>query len=48
MVHILYDEGLITAVIDERDAEMTAIIDAMRSALDDSILYVRATLPEAA
>ena len=31
MVHILYDDGLITAVIDERDAKMNAIIDAIRS-----------------
>ena len=48
MIHILYDDGLITAVIDEKDAEMNVIIDAIRSALDDSILYVSAALPEAA
>lgn len=48
MIHILFDAGLITAVIDERDAEMNVIIEAIRSALDDSILYVSAALPEAA
>ena len=48
MVHIIYDDGLITAVIDERNAEMNTIIDAIRSGLNDSILYVPATLPEAA
>jgi hypothetical protein len=48
MVHILYDDGLLTAVIDERDAEMKAIIHAIRSGLEDSILYVPAALPEAA
>ena len=48
MIHILYDEGLITAVIDERTEEMNTIIDAIRSALDDSILFVSAALPEAA
>ena len=48
MIHILYDEGLITAVIDERTEEMNTMINAIRSALDDSILYVAAALPEAA
>ena len=45
MVHILHDEGLITAVVDERNAEMNAIIDAIRSGLNDPNLYVPATLP---
>ncbi len=48
MIHILYDDGLITAVIDERTEEMKTIIGAIRSALDDSILFVPAALPEAA
>lgn len=47
MIHILYDEGLITAVIDEWTAEMEAIIDAIRSGLDDPILHIVA-LREAA
>ncbi len=48
MVHVHYDDGLVTAVIDERDAEMETIIDAIRSGLNDSILYIPAALPEAA
>ena len=39
MIHVLYDDGLITAVIDERTEEMNTIIDVIRSALDDSILF---------
>jgi len=48
MVHILYDDGLITAVIDEPNVEMITIINAIRSGLSDPILYVPAGLSEAA
>lgn len=48
MLHILYDDGLVTVVIDERDKEMESIISAIRSGLSDSILYLAAELPEAA
>jgi hypothetical protein len=48
MVHVLFDVGLLTAVIDERDATMEAIINAVRSGLEDSILYIPAALLEAA
>lgn len=48
MIHVLHDEGLITAVIDEHTPEMDTLLSAIRSALDDSILFVPAVLPEAA
>ena len=33
MIHIISDEGLITVVVDERDAAMNEIIAAISSAL---------------
>jgi hypothetical protein len=47
MVHILYDEGLITAVIDDRTAEMEDIIQSIRSALVDPLLTIPALLEAA-
>jgi len=48
MIHIIYDDDLITLVIDQRDAQMDTIVEAVRSALNDSILYICAELAEAA
>ena len=42
MIHLLQDEGLITAVIDEQTPEMETIINAIRSGLGDSILSLYA------
>jgi hypothetical protein len=48
MIHIIYDDDLVTMVIDERDAEMETMVEAIRSGLNDSILYIPAELAEAA
>lgn len=48
MIHVIYDDGLITAVIDQWDAEMEAMIAAMRSNLRDPIHFIHAALREAA
>lgn len=45
MIHLLHDEGLITAVIDERTPEMETILNAIRSGLNDPIFSLSA--PEA-
>jgi hypothetical protein len=42
MVHLLTDPGQITIVVDERDAEMNALIDAIRSCLCDNLFSVKA------
>ena len=42
MVHLLTDDGLVTAVIDARDADTDRIIEAITSGLSDSILYLEA------
>jgi hypothetical protein len=42
MIHLLYEEGLITAVIDERTREMETILNAIRSGLDDTIHSISA------
>lgn len=47
MIHVLYDEGLLTIVIDERTSEMEAAIDAIRSGLNDPILCIPALLEAA-
>jgi hypothetical protein len=44
MVHIIADEGLITAVVDERTTEMEEIIAAIRSGLTDDLLDIPAML----
>lgn len=41
MIHILYDEGSITAVIDQHDQEMDAILDGICSGLSDSIHSIK-------
>jgi len=40
MIHLVADEEMITAVVDEKDAEMEIIIAAIRSALADEILNI--------
>ncbi len=47
MIHVLYDEGLITVVVDERNEEMEAAINAIRSGLNDTILSLHAELEAA-
>ncbi len=47
MIHVLYDDGLITAVIDDRTEEMEAIVQSIRSALEDPIFTVSALLEAA-
>jgi hypothetical protein len=47
MIHIIHDEGLITAVIDEKSAEMDAAMEAIRSALSDNIFFTPALLEAA-
>lgn len=42
MIHLMADNGLITVVIDERDANTERIIDAIESGLSDAILYLEA------
>ena len=42
MIHLLTDEGLITAVIDESDITIEWIIQAIASGLNDPILYLEA------
>jgi hypothetical protein len=37
MIHVIRDVGMITLVIDDRNAEMNAAIDAVRRALDSKI-----------
>ncbi len=37
MIHLLYDDGLITAVIDERNPEMEVILEAIRSELSGTL-----------
>jgi hypothetical protein len=44
MIHVLYDEGLITVVIDERDEVMESALEAIRSALHDAIFSARSAL----
>lgn len=48
MIHIVYDDGLITLIIDKHDMAMEEIFAAIRSGLDDSLLYTPAILAEAA
>jgi hypothetical protein len=47
MIHVIYDEGLITAVIDDRNEEMEDILQSIMSALKDSILTLPALLEAA-
>jgi hypothetical protein len=47
MVHVIYDDGLITAVIDDRTKETEAIVQSIRSALEDPILTLPALLEAA-
>jgi hypothetical protein len=47
MVHIIADEGMITLVVDEKDAAMQQLIATISSALDDDILYMPALLEAA-
>ncbi len=42
MVHIIGDEGMITVVVDEKDAAMSDLIAAIASALGDEIFSVKA------
>lgn len=44
MIHLLYDDGLVSIVIDERDPGMENAIDAIRSGLDDSMFSLSARL----
>jgi len=37
MIHVLYDPGLVTVVIDERNAEMDIALNAIKSGLADDI-----------
>jgi hypothetical protein len=37
MIHVLYDPGLVTIVIDERNHEMDAALNAIKSGLADDI-----------
>lgn len=46
MIHLLHDEGLLTAVVDERTPDMETILNAIRSGLNDPIFSLSA--PEAA
>ena len=43
MVHLIYDPGLLTVVIDNRGFEMDAALDAIKSGLADDIHSVCAT-----
>ncbi len=47
MIHIILDPGMLTAVVDERDQEMEAILGAIRSGLMDEIFHVTALLEAA-
>ncbi len=42
MVHLIAEEGLVTVVVDERDAMMETILAAIRSGQDDEIHFIRA------
>jgi hypothetical protein len=44
MIHVIADQDMLTAVIDERDAEMDGIIAAIRSGLADELFYIPAFL----
>jgi hypothetical protein len=35
MIHLVYDDGLLTVVIDEQNQEMSAIINAVKSSLEE-------------
>ncbi len=47
MVHIIADEGMLTVVVDERDAVMEEILAAISSGLSDDILHTPRTLEAA-
>ena len=47
MIHIIADEGLLTAVVDEKTAEMEEIIAAIRFGLSDDLLNIPAMLEAA-
>ena len=47
MIHIIYDPGLLTVVVDEKDAEMEMILSSIRSGLSDEILTIPALLEAA-
>jgi hypothetical protein len=47
MIHLIHDEGLVTAVVDERTDEMNAIIAAMESGLTDDFWTTPAMLEAA-
>ena len=42
MIHIIADEGLITVVVDEKNAEMEEILAAIRFGLADDLLIIPA------
>ncbi|HEX3656021.1 MAG TPA: hypothetical protein VHV55_09450 [Pirellulales bacterium] len=44
MIHLIHDPGLITAVVDDQTGEVAVALDAIRSALDDTILSIPALL----
>ncbi len=44
MVHVIYDEALITVVIDTLTEEMEAIVESIKSALEDPVLILPAIL----
>jgi hypothetical protein len=47
MIHVIADQDMLTAVIDERDAEMDSIVEAIRSGLADELFYIPAFLEAA-
>lgn len=47
IIHVIADPDMLTAVIDERDAEMESILAAIRSGLADEIFYISALLEAA-
>jgi len=48
MVHIIADGDLMTLVVDDRDAAMNELIDAVQSAMTDNIHFIPARLKDAA
>jgi hypothetical protein len=47
MVHLIADQGMITVVVDVRDAAIESVIAAISSGLSDEILYLAAELEAA-
>jgi hypothetical protein len=47
MIHIIYDEEMLTIVVDDRTAAMNELIAAIESGLRDEILYIPAELEAA-